>query len=202
MKCIGRMLLVILLLGSAVLALAEEKGRRFEVSLSGGISYATSSFGFSPELGFSFYPVENLALSFGFGVAYHLPELDFRQFADLVGDATQDEIIVRVRSQYRLFSTLSAEYSFDLSPRIKPFASAGIGWCGDYVDINVYNWTSSNLANSKDVRYRKNGSFFLFGGGIGCPLGENGVLKLMLRVLNPGGDFSTYQVIARLGFRF
>jgi hypothetical protein len=204
-------ILLFLLLVTAFSTFAEEKEKleRFEVLFAGGASYATSRFGFSPGVSFSFYPMRNLVLSFDFGVAYHIPELDFRQFGEPVKEAAQAHIDVRVKSQYRLFSSLSAEYSFDISPRLKPFLTAGIGWCRDYLDITVYGWYYPDPSgyeyefHSEDVKYRQSGSpLLLVGGGVRYPVRKNEVLKVMVRVLDPGGDFAIYQLIAGWGFRF
>jgi hypothetical protein len=197
-------ILPFLLLFGAFSSYAEEKEKRFEVLFAGGASYATSRFGFSPGVSFSFYPMRNLALSLDFGVAYHLPDLDFRQFGITVGEGNQ-EIRISVRNQYRLFSFLSAEYHFVASPRLKPFVTAGVGWCRDHADFTVMSWSYPASGHFSIVQGKHRSSRFplvILGGGIRYSVRKNEVLKVTVRLLDPGGDFATYQLVAGWGFRF
>ena len=207
----GRVALIILLFTFHYFAFSayageKEKTPRFEILFSGGASYATSSVGFSPGIGFSCYLKGNLALSLDFGVAYRIPELDFRQFGIPVGKADTD-IYIRVNEQYRLFVSISADYLFDVSPRLKPFITAGVGWCRDYANflalIKNYPDSSWYKINSGDSKHRKDGfPLLLFGGGIKYYVREKDFLEVTLRGLGPGSDFTTYQLIVGWGFRF
>jgi hypothetical protein len=206
-------ILLSLLLFGAFSSFAEEKEKRFEVLFSGGASYATSRFGFSPGVTFSYYLRDNLALSFDFGVAFHIPHLDFLELIEWMDGYT---IIIDAISHYRLFSSLSAEYSFDVSPRLKPFLAAGVGWCRDYAKFSLWVqeliWTEGipfpldgtiTCSVYGDCKYRKSDfPLLILGGGIRCPVRENEVLKVMVRVMDPGGDSANYQIIAGWGFRF
>ncbi|MCD6451168.1 MAG: hypothetical protein J7L64_02215 [Acidobacteria bacterium] len=191
------------LLVSSFSAYAEEE-KRFEVLFCGGVSYATSCFGFSPGVSFSYYLRSNLTLSLDFGAAYHLPDLDFRQFGITVGEGEQ-EIRVSVRNHYRLFSFLSAEYHFATSPRLKPFVTAGVGWCWDHADLTVNTWSypAPGEFSIAQERYRSSRfPLFLVGGGLRYYVRKNEVLRVTVRLLDPGGDFTTYQFIAGWGFCF
>jgi hypothetical protein len=220
-------ILLSLLLFTAFSSFADEKEKlkRFEVLFSGGASYATSRFGFSPGVSFSYYLRDNLALSLDFGVAYHIPELDFYELGVPPGGAKGIHINLGVDEQSRLFSSLSAEYNFDLSPEIKPFISAGLGWCRDYNDFELWiykvNQTEAGVqfelldyipfqldesitcSGYGRYKYRKsNFPLLILGGGIRYSLGSNTFLKVMVRVMDLGGDFATYQLITSWGFRF
>lgn len=212
----GRIALIILLFTFPYFAFSayageKEKTPRFEILFSGGASYATSRVGFSPGVGFSYYLRKNLALSLDFGVAFSIPELDFREFGIPVGEAVQ-HTEVRVENQYRLFSFLSAEYSFDISPQVKPFLTAGVGWCRDYAGFSVFtcgryypdpSWFVWYETNIGDYKHREDRfPLLLFGGGIKYYVREKDFLKVTLRGLGPGSDFTTYQLIVGWGFRF
>jgi len=198
-----------LLLFTVFSAKADERKKRFEVLFSGGASYATSRLGFSPGVGFSYYITNNMALSFDFGVAYRIPELDFRQYWIPKLEAAITHITATVDSQYRLLSSLSVEYDFAFLSRVEPFITTGIGWCWDRVDIELFHlyFLDSQLVAPKayleNIKYRDSGSYlFLIGGGIRYPVRDNEVLKIMVRTLHPGGEFATYQITIGWGFKF
>jgi hypothetical protein len=215
-------ILLSLLLFSAFSSYAEEKEKRFEILFSGGAAYATSRTAFSVGTSFSYHLKRNIVLSVDIGTAHQLPYLDFPEIVKLEeGYRT----MIRVENRYRLFSSLSAEYSFDVSPRIKPFVTAGVGWCRDYThfDLGVVKlkptedgveWEpitgipfqldeSITCSADGDCKYRKSDfPLLIVGGGIRCSLGSNTFLKVMVRVMDPGGDFATYQSLIGWGIRF
>jgi hypothetical protein len=197
-----------ILLLFAISSYAGERRKRFEILFSAGGSFAGSRFVFTPSIGFSFYLMNNLAISADFGAAYHIPELDFREFGIPIGEAEQYTHVI-VSGHYRLFSSISAEYSFELSPRFTPFVTAGVGWCRDYADIFYESWDYPYSYGwetyfSYDLAYRKGAKspLLVLGGGIRFPISDTNFLKLTVRGLGPGSDFSTYQLIAGWGFRF
>ncbi|MCD6452512.1 MAG: hypothetical protein J7L64_09170 [Acidobacteria bacterium] len=194
--------------------------KRFEISFSGGASYATSRTVFLLGTSFSYYLTDKLAFSFDLGVAYHIPYLDF---AELLKVPTGYSVAITVYSQYRIFSSLGAEYSFDISPEFKPFITIGVGWCRDCLNFhlgasklqeNGTGWEEINsipfslnkaivCSEGGNCKYRKSGfPLLLIGAGFRHPLGSKTSFKVMARALNPGGEFSTYQLVISWGIRF
>jgi hypothetical protein len=202
----GKLVLaILLLLFSAFASCAEEKEKKFEVLFAGGSSYATSRNVFSLAAGFSYHVRSNLALSFDIGLAYHVPYLDLLEYLKIEEGQYHT---ISVDNQYRLFSSFSAEYLFDVYPRLKPFLTAGVGWCGDYVDFSAYGFQlkqdgAITCSEYGRCEYRKSGfPLILVGGGVRYYIGDRAVLKVTGRGLGFGSDFVTYQVIVSWGFRF
>jgi len=189
----------------------EKEIKKFEILLSAGSSSTASGTGFSPSAGFTFYLRKNLALSADFGISYHIPRIDFQEeFGIPVGEAER-YVHIRIGKNYRLFSSVALEYSFPLSRRWKPFLTAGISWCRDYVDfkytgsvMNDYIPYGAPVPYETDYTYRKspNAPLMLLGGGIRCRTFNDQFIKFSLRNLGVGTDFATYQLIVSWGFRF
>ena len=198
-------IVVILSLIIAFPSFAKEKGKQCEFLFFAGGSYATSRFGPSLGVSFSYHLTDHFVFSSDLGAAYHIPQLDFPKLIEF-----EKKSYLIVNSQYRLLFSFRGEYSFDVSPRFEPFLTVGAGWSKDRVDfeVSIYSISSKfdeSITCSEDgeCRYQKSAfPLFILGGGVRCYLGSKVFCKVMIWAVDPGGYFSTYQIMAGWGVRF